>query len=102
MENQRQKYNGHHWLHAMNFQAVTTSDGIVAHLSGPYHGAQHNTVMYRISHLQATLLERVKDVAGNNICLFNNQGCENSPALMVSFPGKDHKLMEGQRAFNMA
>lgn len=102
IENQRREYNGHHRLHAMKFQAVTTPDGIVAHLSGPYHGAQHDTTMYKISRLQATLLKRVKDVAGNNMCLFGDQGYENSPVLLVSFPGKDHELTEGQRAFNMA
>lgn len=101
-ENQRQEYNGHHRLHAMKFQAVTTLDGIVVHLLGPYHGAQHDTAMYRISRLQATHLERVKDVAGNNMCLFGDQGYENSPVLMVNFPGKDHELTEWQRAFNMA
>ncbi|GJJ68191.1 nuclease HARBI1 [Entomortierella parvispora] len=102
MENQRQEYNGHHRVHAMKFQAVTTPDGIVVHLSGPYHGKQHDTAMYRISRLQDTLLERVKDVAGNNMCIFGDQGYELSPVLQVAFPGRDNELTAGQRAFNKA
>jgi hypothetical protein len=101
-ENQRSEYNGHHRVHAMKFQAVTTPDGIIVHLSGPYQGRKHDGAIYKASRLQATLLDRVKDTAGNNMCLFGDQGYKNSPVLQTIIPGEEHELTDAQNAFNRA
>lgn len=38
-------YNGHKRLHSMNFQTITTPDGIIPHVFGPYRGFDHDIRM---------------------------------------------------------
>ena len=48
---QRVVYNGHKRVHAIKFQSVTTPDGLVALLHGPYEAKRHDSGILRESGL---------------------------------------------------
>ncbi|EGZ14871.1 hypothetical protein PHYSODRAFT_506036, partial [Phytophthora sojae] len=49
---QRAMYNGHKRSHAVKFQAVTTPDGIIAHMFGPAQGRAHDLTLLEDSDLE--------------------------------------------------
>jgi hypothetical protein len=53
--NQRLYYSGYKKCHAIKFQAVTTPDGLMSHLSGPWQGRVGDYRMYLDSGLQERL-----------------------------------------------
>ena len=52
---QRQAYNGHKRVHALKFQSVTTPDGIISHLTGPWAGKHHDGYLLSNSKLREQL-----------------------------------------------
>jgi hypothetical protein len=56
-ENQRRYYSGYKKTHAMKFQAVTTPDGLMSHLAGPWEGRVGDYRMFIESNLQGRLRE---------------------------------------------
>ena len=53
--NQRLYYSGYKKCHAIKFQAVTTPDGLMSHLAGPWEGRVGDYGMYLDSGLQDRL-----------------------------------------------
>jgi hypothetical protein len=54
-KNQRLYYSGYKKCHAIKFQAVTTPDGLMSHLAGPWPGHRGDWGMYLASGLQNKL-----------------------------------------------
>ena len=46
---QNPMYNGKDRIHSLKYQAITTPDGIIRHLAGPYPGSRHDQFMLRES-----------------------------------------------------
>lgn len=70
---QRILYNGHKRKHSLKFQAVTSPDGIIAHIFGPIEGRWHEWTMYVRSFLDDILLE-VLSVTGIQCFLYGHSG----------------------------
>lgn len=62
-ENQRLFYSGYKKCHAIKFQAVTTPDGLMSHLAGPWEGRVGDYRMYLDSGLQ----DRLRAVNRNEV-----------------------------------
>ena len=48
---QRVVFNGHHRVHALKFQSLTTANGLIANMWGPMEGRRHDVIMLRESNL---------------------------------------------------
>ena len=48
---QKHIYSGHKRVHCLNYQAVTTPDGLALHFYGPIEGARHDITLLRESRL---------------------------------------------------
>ena len=92
-------YHGHKRKHALNFQAVTTADGIFYHVYGPVEGRSHDWTLFVRSDLD-TQLEEVMKVGDRQLCTFGDSGYNVREYLEIPFQGSD--LNENQRAFNRA
>lgn len=98
IEGQELDYNGHHRVHAMKYQAVTSPDGIIIHLSGPYQGRHHDLSLLRASGITNSLYQHAKDTRGNQLYLYGDPGYQISPVLMV--PYSTTNITPRQQAFN--
>ena len=56
---QRDYYNGHKRIHALKYQGVTTPDGIICSLHGPYEGRRHDAGLFARSGLLDQLREHL-------------------------------------------
>ncbi|KAF0746619.1 hypothetical protein AaE_008058, partial [Aphanomyces astaci] len=52
MNLQKQIYSGHKRKHCLNFQGLTTPDGLCIHYYGPLEGSGHDVTLLRVSQLQ--------------------------------------------------
>ena len=48
---QKYIYSGHKRMHCLNYQVVTTPDGLALHFYGPLEGARHDITLLRESRL---------------------------------------------------
>ena len=94
---QRAVYNGHKRTHALKYQSVTSPDGIIAHLGGPYAGKMHDARILNESGLLDVLAVHLQGPHG----AFYLYG---DPAYGVSnhlvSPYKGAVVTEEQAAFN--
>lgn len=52
---QRECYNGHDRCHTLRWQGLTTPDGIIVEMAGPFTGSTHDATMFRESGLLGRL-----------------------------------------------
>jgi len=98
--NQKQVFNGHKRVHSLKFQSVTTPDGIIVHMSGPWLGRRHDCRMLRESGLPENLQQYAKDADNNPFYLYGDPAYPLSPYLLA--PYKGIALTAQQREFNKA
>ncbi|CAH3033691.1 unnamed protein product, partial [Porites evermanni] len=67
ISNQRVVYNGHKRVHALKFQAVSLSNGLIANIYGPVEGR-----MLAVSQLYDDLQNFAFDPVGRAICLYGD------------------------------
>lgn len=83
---QRMMYNGKDRCHALKYQSVTTPDGIIRHLTGPYPGTMHDARMLDESGLDPVLrANMVQD--GITYCLYGDPAYRKTPYLLRPFRG---------------
>jgi hypothetical protein len=66
-ENQNLYYSGYKKCHAIKYQAVTTPDGLMSHMAGPWEGHCGDFRMYTESRLRDKLEEVNRNAAGEDI-----------------------------------
>jgi hypothetical protein len=91
---QRELYSGHKRYHCLKFQAVMLPDGIIADLSGPFHGRQNDQYMLNESQLE----DRLSDPVFDNYFLYGDQGYTYSSHVARPFRAAD--MDELRSAFN--
>ena len=60
--------SGHKRVHCLNYQAVTTPDGLAAHFWGPLEGARHDITLLQLSKLLLYLEGIVLTIQLSEIC----------------------------------
>jgi hypothetical protein len=60
---QKRIYSGHKRKHCLNFQGLTTPDGLCIHFFGPLEGSRHDVTLLRVSKLQE-FFETNSDIFG--------------------------------------
>ncbi|ETV69519.1 hypothetical protein H257_14881 [Aphanomyces astaci] len=95
---QKRTYSGHKRMHCLNFQGLTTPDGLCIHFFGPLEGSRHDVTVLRISQLQEYF------EANSNI--FNGYYIYGDPAYPISkwivSSYKGNNLDEQRQRFNTA
>lgn len=99
---QQAQYSGHKKCHGNNHQGVTTPDGLIVEMHGPYPGRTNDLRMLR----ESQLLQRCHqhcNVNGIQYALFGDRGYRHGdPALQVPFQGAAVSAQQRQYNSRMA
>jgi hypothetical protein len=93
---QRAHFAGHKNLHGNNYQGVTTPDGIIIEMHGPYSGRTNDITMLKKSRLLSKFL-RFCVYRGVRYYAYGDRGYPNdNPFLMAGFKGRNISDKERQ------
>jgi hypothetical protein len=91
-------YNGKDRVHALKYQGITTPDGMILQLSGPWPGARHDQFMVRESGIQDYMCSLPRREDGAMYVLYADQGYSEDVGIVTPyFDGAINSLHE---AFN--
>ncbi len=79
------QYNGKDRVHALKYQAVSTPDGIIAHLGGPYPGSRHDQFMLHESKIMSWVRSFPRQRDGQLYALYADAGYSDLPGLETPF-----------------
>lgn len=96
--NQRPFYTGYKKRHGIKYQAITTPDGLISHLSGPYEGRYNDLTMLRESGLEDSLEGRYGE--RRTLFLFGDQAYKQCRYIIPPFSGDHRVLSPRKRRFN--
>lgn len=92
-------YNGHKRKHALKFQIVVASDGIVLHAAGPCAGIRQDWMIYLESGIDEKLPVVLK-IFGTLFCIYGDSGYSQRHFMEIPFEGS--QLTDGKRDFTKA
>jgi len=102
VQHQRRAYSGHNKAHGLKFQAITTPDGLISSLEGPYEGRDNDWRMFKEGDARRHLEKMLSRPGRRKVFLYGDPAyrCYN---IIVSpyhhHLGRAH-LSEEQRNFN--
>ena len=85
--NQRMFYNGHKRFHGLNFQGVSTPDGLITHLYGPVVGSRHDSGVLGESGLLAQLEQHMQVPGGEYFALYGDPAYPRSRYIQKGYVG---------------
>jgi hypothetical protein len=88
---QKMHFNGHHRIHALKYQSVTTPDGIIVDLSGPFEGRRHDCFMLKESHLLGRVVEWSHAPDGSDLHIYGDPAYGVTKYLISPFKGASEK-----------
>lgn len=94
-QNQRLLFNGHKRVHCLKFQGLTSPDGLLVHLSGPYEGKRHDAAILA----QSGLLDDLIQYSPNH-CIFGDTAYPLRRQLMANYRAGARGLNPEQELFN--
>lgn len=80
---QESVYDGHHRMHAFDYQAVSCPKGIIRQLFGPVSGRHPDTFMVRESGILKMIKHYCWDKLGHQYWLYADAGYHSSPCLLA-------------------
>ena len=83
----RNLYNGHKNVHAIKFQSVVASNGLVANLYGPVEGKRHDSGILAMSGLLDALQRYSVSPYGNTLCIYGDPAYALRPCFQAPFRG---------------
>ena len=83
--NQKASYNGHKRTHALKYQAITTPNGLIANLSGPFEGNRHDAFLFRESGVENEIKD-FRGARGQHMYLYGDSAYALTPYMMTPFP----------------
>lgn len=97
---QKVVYNGKNRVHSIKFQSVVSWDGMIAHLSGPWAGARHDSGIFNESGLPEALASfpRVASAGFPHVALYADEGYAISRRIFIPYP--DGRIDARHAAFN--
>lgn len=95
--NQRACYSGHKRMHCLNYQTLSTPDGLIFALHGPVEGRRHDLTLLRNSGW-VTVLQECLSTAERQFYIFGDQAYLLRPWMMRPFIGNLTALQELQNA----
>ncbi|XP_038069926.1 uncharacterized protein LOC119739165 isoform X2 [Patiria miniata] len=95
---QREVYNGHKRTHALKYQSVVTTNGLIANMFGQMEGRRHDSALLTESNLMEDLQMLPDHSSGDTFRL--NGDTAYPLRLQLQGPFKGANLTEDQRLFN--
>ncbi|ETP44713.1 hypothetical protein F442_08745 [Phytophthora nicotianae P10297] len=96
---QKSVYNGHKRKHALKYQTLTTPDGLIAHLYGPFPGRNHDSKLFKDSKIS----ERIRnDSRFQQYMIYGDQAYGNDDVLTSPYAGEVENLSREQRQVNVS
>lgn len=83
--NQQASYNGHKRTHALKYQAITTPNGLIANLAGPFEGNRHDGFLFRESGVENEI-RHFRGATGQRMYLYGDSAYALKPYMMTPFP----------------
>ena len=80
-------YNGHKRKHALKYQAVLTTDGMLLHVYGPLDGRKHDWTLCTRSGLEEQLPNCMQLEEGMRFCIYGDSGYSRRWYLDTRFQG---------------
>ena len=93
---QKRIYSGHKRRHCLNYQGLTTPDGLCIHFFGPLEGCRHDVTLLRLSKLEA-FFESNFDIF-DGCCIYGDPAYPISKWIISGFKGNN--LDEWKLQFN--
>ena len=84
---QQEFYSGHKKYHCLRFQAITTPDGIIVHLGGPFPGRHHDAGVLIRSKIKHYLARHARSPVGQQLVVYGDEGYGQSPEVKAPFRG---------------
>lgn len=97
-QNQELFYSGYKKIHSVKYQSITTPDGMITHLSGPYRGQQHDASILTDSKIRDYLFQHARDIHGNLMNIYGDEGYASNG--QVRSPYRRRLLTDEEMAFN--
>jgi len=85
--NQQEFYSGHKRMHCLKYQAISTPDGIIVHLGGPFAGRHNDAGILIRSSIRHYLSEHAHCPAGRRLVVYGDEGYGQSPEVQAAFRG---------------
>ena len=82
---QGEVFNGKDHVHSLKYQGMSTPDGMLQQLAGPWPGRRHDSVIYSNSGLPEWLLTLPRHPSNAMFVLYADAGYHSKPGLMVPF-----------------
>ncbi|ETP15685.1 hypothetical protein F441_09609 [Phytophthora nicotianae CJ01A1] len=96
---QKSVYNGHKRKHALKYQTLTTPDGLIAHLYGPFPGRNHDIKLFKDSKIS----ERIRnDSRFQQYKIYGDQAYGNDDVLTSPYAGAVGNRSREQRQVNVS
>jgi hypothetical protein len=81
---QQASYNGHKRTHALKYQIITTPNGLIANLSGPFEGNRHDGFLFRESGVENEI-QHYRGARGQRMYLYGDSAYALKPCMMTPF-----------------
>lgn len=95
--NQQASFNGHKRVHAIKFQGIMLSNGIIGCMHGPYEGRRHDSYLLAESGVQDQLSALPLMPDGTPYCLYGDPAYPLTPSILVPYRGQ---ITPEQQQFN--
>lgn len=73
-EDKEEFYSGHKRMYSLKYRAITTPDGMVVHLCGPFAGRRHDARMLTESKIRDYLAVHARDRKGQPFVVYSDEG----------------------------
>jgi len=89
---QEELYSGQKKCHTIKFQALTSPDGIIVHLGGPFSGRRHDAQILTMSKLLSFLHEHSVGVNGCVLVVYGDEGYARCAPVLAPFHGGEDPI----------
>jgi len=87
MNDQEEFYSGQKHFHSIKYQAITTPDGIIIHVGGPFSGRRHDARLADDSRIRSYLSEHARSPTGVQMVVYGDEGYGQSDEIKAPFRG---------------
>jgi hypothetical protein len=97
-EEQEEFYSGHKRMHSLKYHAITTPDGMIVHLGGPFAGRRHDARMLTDSKIRDYLAVHARDADGQSFVIYGDEGYGRREEVLAPYRGST--LTNEQNSYN--
>lgn len=99
-ERQRISYSGYKKSHGFKYQAITTPDGLISHIDGPWEARVNDLTMIRRSGVNERLMREFAPPRRGPLYLFGDQAYKQQPFVISPYTGRRENMSRDQVRFN--